>query len=369
MVKGMELMYKYLDQDDIIIKADKSLQVTPMHITDISCEHSEGSKNDFYSNGDYWWPNPETADGKPYVRRDGQSNPNNFHAHRLILQDMKTHVGNLTLAYKLTQDKKYAKKAIVLLKEFFLDSETRMSPHLLYGQAIPGVCSGRYIGIIDTVHLVDIPFCIEVLKDSTYMEMSVYEGLQEWFKDYLHWMRTHPYGIEEMQTTNNHSVCYFVQVAAFAHFVGDREAIDFCIKSYKEILLPNQMGIDGSFKEELARTKPYGYSYFILDNMITLCQVLSKYQPDIWNFITDDGKCIKKGLDFFVPYIEDISNWPYPKDIQYFDQWPVAMSMLLFAGIAFDETGYLKLYKEGNRNPKEQEMIRFMNVKQPMLWL
>ncbi len=75
---------------------------------------------------------------------------------------------------------------------------------------------------------------------------------------------THKYSNDEMNARNNHATCWVMQVAAFARLTGDQEILDFCRKRYREVLLPNQMATDGSFPEELKRTKPYGYSLFNL---------------------------------------------------------------------------------------------------------
>ncbi len=34
-----------------------------------------GNKHDYMSQGPYWWPDPSKPDGKPYIRKDGQRNP------------------------------------------------------------------------------------------------------------------------------------------------------------------------------------------------------------------------------------------------------------------------------------------------------
>ena len=74
------------------------------HTTDETCPRSPGTIHDFYSEGDYWWPDPQTPDGLPYIRRDGQTNPENFTGHRLILRQMRNQVSTLALAWKVSGD-------------------------------------------------------------------------------------------------------------------------------------------------------------------------------------------------------------------------------------------------------------------------
>lgn len=357
------------DTECIVKKAELSFKSTPLHITDAIAPLSEGGIHDYYSNGDYWWPNADTSDGLPYIRRDGESNPNAFFQHRHILRQLRTNVANLAAGYLVTGDNKYAEKAVLFLKEFFLDDDTKMNPQLLYSQAIPGICSGRGIGIIDTLHLIDVPMAVEVLKKSSSLTPEILSGLKRWFADYLIWMATHPYGIEEMNTDNNHSICWHVQASVFADFTDNEEIKNFCRTRYKTVLLPEQMALDGGFPRELARTKPYGYSIFVLDNMVTLCHVLSTEEDNLWNFTLEDGRNIRKGMEFLYPYLDDKSKWPFKKDVEHYEAWPVAVSSLIFAGCTFGEEKYIELWQSLDADPSDEEVRRNMAIRQPILWL
>lgn len=349
--------------------ADASLVASPIHLTDAVAAQSEGGPHDYYSNGDYWWPNPDTADGLPYIRRDGESNPGNFDSHRIFMRSMRTHVANLAAAYKINGEEAYALKAVQLLRAFFLDEATRMNPHLLYAQAIPGICPGRGIGIIDTLHLIDVPMAIEALRPSISMTDEIYSGLKKWFADYLTWMSTHENGIEEMNADNNHGVCWFVQAAAFARFTGNEEMLQFCRQRYKESLLPEQMAPDGSFPRELARTKPYGYAIFVLDNMVTLCHLLSTPEDNLWTYELQDGRGISKGLSYLFPFLENKALWPYPPDVEHFEGWPAKVSSLLLAGLALGREDYLELWSRLDPDPIDGEVRRNIAIRQPVLWL
>ncbi|MDR6550146.1 alginate lyase family protein [Paenibacillus qinlingensis] len=353
----------------IIKQAEASMLESPISITVAIASKSEGGLHDYYSNGDYWWPNPDTVDGLPYIRLDGESNPNNFNSHRLLLRKMRTHVANLAAGYVVSGNELYAEKAVSFLSVFFLHESTRMNPHLLYAQAIPGICSGRGIGIIDTLHLIDIPVAIEALSASSCMTTDIYQGLQRWFADYLTWMSTHENGLEEMNERNNHGVCWFVQAAAFARFTQNKDMIRLCTFKYKESLLPDQMDPDGSFPRELARTKPYGYAIFVLDNMVTLCHILSTPEDNLWNFELPDGRGIRRGLSYLFPYLRDKSTWPYSPDVEHFEGWPAKMSFLLFAGLAHDNQAYMDLWNSLDPDPTDMEIRRNMAIRQPLLWV
>jgi beta-galactosidase len=357
-----------IDRDRIIRLADSYLDTKSISLRDYPAPFGQSRPGDYYSMGDYWWPNPETEDGMPYVQRDGQSNPNNFSKHRMLIMKLRDAVAALGAGYALEGNEVYAQKAVQMLEVFFLNEKTKMNPHLLYAQAIPGRVTGRGIGIIDTLHLVEVPLAIEVLKKSTAMTPEILSGLKHWFADYVEWMTTHPYGVDEMNARNNHSVAYFLQLVAFAKLTEDAGKLEIARKYYKETLIPYQMDIDGSFPLELERTKPYGYSIFQLDNMVLLCQLLSTEGEDIWKYTMKDGRCIEKGMEFLFEYLKDKDRWPYPPDILYYDEWPVRQPCMLFVGYALGHPEYLDLWKTLDADPANLEVRRNMAVTQPLLW-
>lgn len=352
----------------IIKKAQEALKAPVLHITDVVCPRSEGGIHDYYSNGDYWWPDPNSPDGLPYIQKDGQTNPGNFNSHRIIMRSMRTNVVYLTSAYLLTGKKTFSEKAVQYLKEFFLEEETYMAPHLTYAQAILGICSGRGIGIIDTLHLVDVVFAVERLKAAGAMKAEVYEGLKQWFATYLGWMLTHKNGIEEMNKDNNHGVCFFVQAAAFALFTDNERIADFCRQFYKKELL-KQMAEDGSFPRELGRTKPYNYSIFVVDNMVSLCHLLSKPEDNLWEYTSHSGRNIKKALDYITPYLLDKSLWPYPPDVMHYDAFPARAGFMLLAGCSLGKRELVELYMELPVESTDEEARRNISTRQPLLWL
>ncbi len=340
----------------------------PKTITSSFCERSTGSNHDFYSEGDYWWPDDKNPNG-PYIRKDGLTNPANFTEHREALIHFSQLSGALASAYVLTNDKKYAQKFAEHLKAWFVNEATKMNPNLLYAQAIKGVATGRGIGIIDTVHLVEVTKAIQAIQDSSALSIADYNSIIQWFSNYLNWMTTHEYGIAERDNGNNHSVCWTMQVAAFANLIGDEKTMVFCRNFYKNTLLPNQMEKDGSFPLELKRTKPYGYSLFNLDAMTSICQILSTKNDNLFNYTTGDGKNIELGIKFMFPFIENKSLWKYQHDVMYWDEWPVRQSNLLFGGLAYKNKKYIELWKSLNANYTTPEIVRNMPVRNPILWL
>ena len=355
-------------RDQVIKEAAWALQQEPVTVTATLASRSAGGKHDFYSEGDYWWPDPENPGG-PYIRKDGKTNPDNFVAHRLAMIRFSRIIGSLASAYSISGDSRYVHQAARHLKAWFVLPETRMNPSLEFAQAIHGRVSGRGIGIIDTIHLMEVAQGVRAMEGAPGLDEALVAGVKEWFRKYLKWLTTHPYGKAEMNWKNNHATCWAMQVASFARLTEDEELLDFCRKRYKEVLLPRQMAEDGSFPLELERTKPYGYSLFNLDAMTTLVHLLSDEKHDLWRYQTSSGKSIKKGIAFMYPYVIHKASWPFEPDVMYWEQWPVAHPFLLLGAERFHRKDWFAAWKKLEHAPQLQEVIRNLPLRHPIIWL
>jgi Alginate lyase len=305
-----------IDHDRVLRAADADLSKAPITITASSSPRSKGGKHDYFSEGDYWWPDPKNPNG-PYIRRDGYSDPQNFNDHREALIRLSLIVPALTAAWMITRQKRYAEHAALHLRAWFVDPATRMNPSLEYAQAIWGVTPGRGTGIIDTLHLVEVARAGQHLEKAQAMSAAEFASVRGWFADYLNWMRTSKNGQEEEKAKNNHGTCWAAQAAAFAALTRNEDAMALCRDRFRE-LLPEQMAANGSFPLELSRTKPYSYSLFDLDMLAVVCEIASKPgdSPDnLWQFTLPNGDCYEKAVEFMYPYIKDKSKWPYPQDV------------------------------------------------------
>ena len=355
-------------QETTVERAKQLLEELPVTVTASSCKRSAGGVHDFYSEGDYWWPDPAKPDG-PYIQKDGQSNPDNFSDHRLAMIRLSEITATLTSAWLLTGQKKYAAKALEHLNAWFVDPSTRMNPDLLYAQAIWGRFTGRGIGLIDAYHLVEVAQSAKLLIEAKAIPETDAVKIKAWFSQFLTWMTTHQYGIDEMNAKNNHGTCWVATAASMATLVGDEKVRQMCISRFKTILLPSQMAEDGSFPLELKRTKPYGYSLFNIDAFCNVAQILSTSEENLWKFTTPDGKSMQKGMAYIYPFIKDKTSWPFAKDIYIWEEWPVRHSSLLFAGIAYENESWIKTFLSLPANPTHPEVIRNLPVRHPVIWL
>lgn len=356
------------DRARVLRNARKYLGEKPATVTAAQSKRSAGGLHDFFSEGDYWWPDPAKPDG-PYIQRDGMTNPDNFVQHRQYLMKLSVHVPELTAAWRLTKDRKYAIHAAAHLRAWFVDEATRMNPDLQYAQAIHGRTTGRGTGVIDTIHLVEVARAIPFVAESGALTPSHFSAVRAWFADYANWMATSKNGIEERDTKNNHTTCWFMQVAAFAKLTDNKELLAFCAERFKKVILPGQIESDGSQPQELRRTKPYGYCLFNLEALATLAQIISETGDNLWTFETPDGRSVRKAIEYMFPFIADKTAWKNPPDVMYFDKWPMRQEALLFGALAYRRNDYLEVWKKLPADSDVDEVIRNYFIRQPVLWV
>jgi len=355
-------------QDTVLLQANRFLEEEPITVTANSSARSTGGIHDYFSEGDYWWADPEDHNA-PYIRRDGMSNPDNFNAHREALIRLSEIVGSLASAYILTQDTNYAQAALAHCKAWFIDTSTMMNPNLLYAQAIMGRHTGRGIGIIDGIHFMEVVQSLIVFEKSGLVTDIRMKEYRDWFSDFLIWLTTHPYGLDEMVHPNNHGTCWNMQVGLYASFTKNDSILSACRDRYMNTILPDQMANNGSFPRELNRTKPYGYSLFNLDALAMNCLVLSDGTNNLWEYTTSSGRSLKLGLAYMSPYVDSKSEWALEPDIMYWDNWPVAHPSFLFGAIRYDRKDYFDLWLKHTHFPEEFEIRRNLPIRNPLLWI
>jgi len=290
-------------------RAEMAMEQEPLSVTFHPGATTSGDIHDYYSEGIYWWPNPEDPNG-PYIRRDGEINPNLFTNHKKDLNLMSETVAVLAQAGLFLEKEQYHRRAVELLKVWFLDPETCVNPHLEYAQAIKGICDGREIGIIDTVELIGVIYGIELIEScNPEGYQTVFRGLREWFSSYLKWMTTSQNGLKERDHNNNHANWWNTQVAALSSFVGDVQLLETCFQRFTEYLLPSQTNTDGSFADELTRTRSYTYTIFSLEASAILCEIARNWGVDLWHVQLEEGKGMGRSVAFFKPFYQNPFLW------------------------------------------------------------
>lgn len=292
--------------------AKEALTAGPFSVVSKEAMPPSGDKHDFMSLAPYFWRNPETTNGLPYIRRDGERNPETRKiSDRQNLGRMIGAVETLAPAYYFKGDEAYATQAARLLRAWFLEPATRMNPHLQYGQAVPGVNTGRGIGLIETVGLTSVVDAIGLLAESKAWTTADQRGTEAWFAQFLAWMLESKNGRDEAAAKNNHGTYYDVQVASFALFLDKPELASNILQTARQKRIATQIEPDGRQPLELARTKAWGYSVMNLQGLMSLARLGEHVGVDLWNYRTPDGRAIIQALDFLAPFALGEQKWPY----------------------------------------------------------
>jgi hypothetical protein len=291
--------------------ARKALAIEPMSVMDKSITPPSGDRHDYVSQAPYWWPDPSRPDGKPYIRKDGERNPE---ISRITDRDNLGRLGDavttLSLAYAYTGREAYATHAARLVRVWFLDPATRMNPHLQFGQYIPGINQGRGIGIIETRNLPELLDGVRLIGGSPAWTKADEDGLQAWMRSYLTWLLQSTHGREEWKNGNNHETWYDVQVAGLALYTGQVDVARRALEGVRA-RIASQIGPDGRQPRELERTRSWHYSGFNLAAFMDLATLGRHVGVDLWNFRTADGRSIRQAVDFLVPYAAGERKWEF----------------------------------------------------------
>ena len=296
----------------LIREADRVLTSGTLSVVQKELTPPSGNKHDYMSIAPYWWPNPNTPNGIPYVRRDGEINPERDQtSDRKRLDSIVQAVKTLSLGHFFTGQEKYAAQATKLLGVWFLESATKMNPNLRYAQAIPGRNNGRGAGIIETHNLPELIDAVGMLYESTSWEQRNQRALQDWFNAYLIWLLESPEGRAEAKAQNNHGSWYDVQVASYALFTGKNELAKKVLSEFPTKRIAKQIEPDGRQPRELERTQAWNYSLFNLEALFDAASIADKLGMDLWNYETQDRRGIRKALDWLLPFATGARKWSY----------------------------------------------------------
>lgn len=314
--------------NNLINTANALLQYQPISVMQKKDLPPSGDKHDYMSLAPYWWPNTTTKDGLPYIRKDGEVNPEvkNYpdKEHMPVLCE---NINTLALAYYFSNEEKFASHASKLLRAWFLDSATKMNPNLNFGQAVKGITSGRAEGLIDTRQFIYALDAVALIKTSKNWTKNDQALLQQWMLEFLNWINSSKIGINELNTLNNHGVWLDAQVLSMAIYIDSTEMARKIVQRSLD-RLDKQMNNEGLFPLELARTTSLHYSVFILNAFNVIAQLSERIGMDYWNKKTNSGKTLRLAYDGIIPYVSGKKPWAY-QEIKPFtmkDSYPILIS-------------------------------------------
>ncbi|MEM7703165.1 MAG: alginate lyase family protein [Pseudomonadota bacterium] len=296
-----------------ITEAGKALKRGPYSVTDKGALVPGATAHDYTSIGPYWWPDRGKKDGLPYKRRDGEVNPErngpNFDKNRLtqLGADMEA----LSVGYYLTGDDRFAQHAALLVRAWFLDPATRMSPNMDFAQGIPGRVNGRGEGIIEASDFSTVIEAVGLIAPSGALSDQEHQRLKSWFAQFAKWMATSENGAAEMRKTNNHGVFYDFYLAHFALFAGIDSVTANVARNFPEYRLARQMDKQGRFIAELKRTRSWHYSNYLMGGAGRLATIGECVGEDLWNHQLDDGRGLQTSIRFLDEYSDKLETWPF----------------------------------------------------------
>ena len=338
------------DLEVLLTRASSLLKIDAFTIIHKGYTPPSGTKHDYFSTGQYWWPNPDTPDGLPFIRKDGQANPDSESiSDRNTLRDMIRAVSTLALAYFFTHDEDFSRKASSLLHAFFIDESTRMNPNLRYAQAVPGRSKGRGTGIIDATRMVYLVDAVGLLTGSEAWTEESHKVLTAWFKEYIGWLLHHPQGKSECVAKNNHGTSYDLHVTSVALFCGKIEVAKEILTQSVPSRMRRQIQPDGRQPQEIARPDSLNYCTQNLMKFFQLAVIGEKLGIDLWNY----GRKLQGALDFLLPFIVSPSTWPY-EQVHSLKKKRFRL-LLLFGNVVYGEPRYRAALEKLGFGPGELE--------------
>lgn len=350
--------------DQLIADADAALKEGPFSVTHKEKVAPSGDKHDYASYSRYWWPDSTKADGMPYIRRDGETNP----ASQSLKESDRQRIGalgvntqTLGLAYYFTGEAHYAEKAAELLRVWFLDEETRMNPNVNHAQCRPGHNFGTKSGILDGRLMVSALEGSLLIAESSALSKDEQERLKAWSAEYYEWLSTNEMALDEAASKNNHGSYYDVQAMYFALYSGNEKAATEIAAQFTEKRLHAQIRPDGSMPEEIARTRPLFYSIYNLHAMFLLAHLAEKVDVDVWQ-VKDDSSRLRAGLDYVAPYTDRNNAWPHPtiKETDRMEMYPI----LQMAHRAYPDGNYMDMAETLSL---EDRKIQLSNLAFPLM--
>jgi hypothetical protein len=298
--------------DEIRERADKALAFKLVTVMDKPFTPPSGDKHDYMSLSPYWWPDPGKPDGKPFIRKDGEFNPDRDKYDLPHMEAMADACEALGMGYYFFGDEKYAERAAQLMHAWFIDPARRMNPNCRYAQFIPGVEEvDRSAGVIEINRLRDCVDADGLLAGSTHWTADDSKQLKAWFKEMLTYLMESEQGKKEQVAPNNHGTWWGVQATTYALFLGDEALAKKLILNHGRDRIRKQVEPDGRQPEELERTRAFDYSRFIILAHEDLAMLGQRVGIDLWNYQTDDGRSLRKAIDWMVPFMTGEQKWQY----------------------------------------------------------
>lgn len=346
--------------EELLLKAEDALAIERISVVDKEMLPSSKDKHDYMSFGPYWWPNPETKDGFPYIKRDGKVNPQmKKDSDSLRLQNLAKSTEILALAYYYTSDIKYAEQVAKLVKIWFLDERTKMNPHLRYGQSIPGQFKDELtsLGILESRQILRVLDAVTLIEDSNCLSKKDIKELEKWIAKFNDWLYNDEFCYQEKHRPNNHGTYYDYQVVGYFIYLNEDEKAEEILKAAQYTKLASHIGSKGQNFHELERTRPLHYSIFDLEALVGLAVYGDRYENiNFWTFNINKAN-LKKAIDYIIKYKNNPDMWLVKNEKVNFDGF---VKILIIATEKYSTNEYKEEIKKlWEKNPKNLNYLKW----------
>lgn len=313
-------------KDRLLLEASLAMRRGPYSVIEKTALPPSKDPHDYFHPAPYWWPNPNTPTGIPYVFKDGERvpgtrlyEPESNQFDRTRLQRLFDDTAVLALAWMVTGEFRFSEHAAKLIRQWFLADETRMNPHLRFAQprSQRHGDEGSKTGVIEMKDLYYFLDAIRLVEQSGQLDDREKASLRAWFRDYLTWLQASEQGSQERLSHNNHGACYDLQTAAIAAYLGDVELLQSTFRTSCERIL-EQFEADGKQPHEMSRTQTAHYCSFNLQCWINLAHLAASCGDDLWRVEGADGRGLARALNWLLPHLA-MAEWPY-EQIEPFDR-------------------------------------------------
>lgn len=298
--------------DALIARAEKALTVEPYTVTHKTRPGPSGDMQDYVSLSRYYWPDPNTPDGLPYIRKDGQSNPelNGINFDRRRSQNMTDAVRDLSLAAFFSEDERYADQAMRLVYTWFINKDQRMNPHLKFAQSVPGRTPGREFGILDTRIYWDVMDSLLLLQSVNMVDEKIVDAVRVWFGKYAAWLINSDFGKKAKSKYNNHGTFYDAQLSHILVFAGRCDLAKTVLKCGHD-RTQKQIKKDGLMPGEIHRTKSLFYHAFNAQAFLRMAHLSQKLDMDFYTTRKRRAGSVENTVHFIASFAGRTEDWPY----------------------------------------------------------
>jgi len=298
--------------EDLIARADEAMTHMLYTVVDKRTIPYSGDRHDYMSTVANWFADPKKPGG-PYIRGQG-SNPERFSDKYDImdLENMSADVETLALAYYFSENPRYATRAASLVRTWFLTPASRMNPNMEFAQTVIGREKGRPDGVLETARIQRVIEGVGLIAPSGKLTADETRALEQWFSDYVDWMRTSKHGKGASVAKGYNSLWYDAQLAHFALFARRADVAKATVEAFPAARFPDQFSPEGQMPLEIGRPRSLYFSIYALSAAYNVAEIGQCVGVDLWD-VEQDGRSLKRATDFLNKYRGKLDSWPYPE--------------------------------------------------------